>query len=82
MEEFNTNPDELYSLWKDYLTLKLKGEKRIVSLLKKENRIYNNKLDYYTTLGLELFSSEFLKISEEEKKESKQTIQKEFDFGE
>lgn len=82
MSEFGTSTEGLYDLWKEYISMKLRGEKHIVSILRKQNKIYNNKLDYFTTLGFELFSSEFARTANEEKNSAKsQAIQKEFDFG-
>jgi len=76
-EELKVSTDTLYSFWKGYMSLKIKGEKEIIPLLRKQNRVYNQEAsDYFATLGLELFSKEFV---EEVKEENK--LQKELEFG-
>ena len=61
-KELDIKTIDLYELWKDYVLYKLSGEKNIVGLLRSSEKIYNSKaLDYFATIGLELFMSEIFK---------------------
>lgn len=77
IKEFNVSTETLYDFWKGYVSLKIKGEKRIIPLLRKENKVYNQEAsDYFAALGLELFSKEY-----EQEAEKEIEHQKELDFG-
>jgi len=60
--EYGINGNELYDVWKTYVIKKIDKDKNIVEYLRNTPSKFNQKaVDYFTTVGLELFSAEYVK---------------------
>ena len=61
-KELELSSESIYNTWKGYGNKKLSGEKNIASSLRLEPEIYSPKtIDYFATIGFELFLAEMFK---------------------
>ena len=60
-EEYGTTFKDMYEVWKAYALKRLNNERNIVQQLREMEALSQAALDYFTTIGFELFAVEYLK---------------------
>ena len=60
-EECGASFEDMYKVWKTYALKRLNNERNIVQQLREMEALSQAALDYFTTIGFELFAVEYLK---------------------
>jgi citrate synthase len=60
-EECGASFEDMYEVWKAYALKRLNNERNIVQQLREMEALSQAALDYFTTIGFELFAVEYLK---------------------
>lgn len=60
-DEIGTPYSVLFDIWKKYVVKRLSKEKDIVKQLRESPEMDQQALDYFTTIGFELFALEYVK---------------------
>ena len=60
-EECGASFEDMYKVWKAYALKRLNNERNIVQQLREMEALSQAALDYFTTIGFELFAVEYLK---------------------
>lgn len=60
-EECGASFQDMYTVWKAYALKRLNNENNIVRQLRESKALSQAALDYFTTIGFELFAVEYLK---------------------
>lgn len=62
-EECGASFEDMYKVWKAYALKRLSHEHNIVKQLREDRTLPQSALDYFTTIGFELFAMEYVKES-------------------